>query len=93
MLHCTTFGGFALKFPRFLTNIYREPAELFAGGSVFLSREGTTQGDPLAMALYGLAVIPLIKKLATEAKQVWYADDATGGGKLQQLRRWWGQAE
>ena len=72
-----------------LTNIYREPAELFAGGSVFLSREGTTQGDPLAMAMYGLAVIPLIKKLASEAKQVWYADDATGGGKLQQLRRWW----
>ena len=25
-----------------LTNIYREPTELFAGGSVFLSREGTT---------------------------------------------------
>ena len=41
------------------------------------------------MAMYGLAVIPLIKKLASEAKQVWYADDATGGGKLQQLRRWW----
>ena len=41
------------------------------------------------MAKYGLAVIPLIKKLASEAKQVWYADDATGGGKLQQLRRWW----
>ena len=41
------------------------------------------------MAMYGLAVLPLIKKLAEEAKQVWYADDATGGGKLEQLRRWW----
>ena len=41
------------------------------------------------MAMYGLAVLPLIKKLAEEAKQVWYADEATGGGKLEQLRRWW----
>ena len=72
-----------------LVNIYRSPAELFAGGSVFLSREGTTQGDPLAMAMYGLAILPLIKKLAGEAKQVWYADDATGGGRLKQLKKWW----
>ena len=72
-----------------LINIYRDPAELFAGGSVFHSCEGTTQGDPLAMAMYGLAVLPLIKKLTREAKQVWFADDATGGGKLQQLRQWW----
>ena len=41
------------------------------------------------MAMYGLAVLPLIKKLAGEAKQVWFADDATGGGKLQQLKWWW----
>ena len=72
-----------------LTNIYRAPAELFSGGSVFLSREGTTQGDPLAMAMYGLAVLPLVKQLAGEAKQVWFADDATSGGKLQQLKWWW----
>ena len=37
----------------------------------------------------GLAVIPLIKKLAGEAKQVWFANDATGGGNLQQLRWRW----
>ena len=72
-----------------LTNIYRAPAELFVGGDTLYSSEGTTQGDPLAMAMYGLAVIPLIKKLAGQAKQVWFADDATGGGKLQQLRWWW----
>ena len=55
----------------------------------FESSEGTTQGDPLAMTMYGLAVLLLIKKLAEEAKQVWYADDATGGGKLEQLIRRW----
>ena len=31
----------------------------------------------------------MVKKLAGEAKQVWFADDATGGGKLQQLKWWW----
>ena len=72
-----------------LINIYRCPAELFTGGEVLLSEEGTTQGDPLAMAMYGLAVVPLIRKLAGKAKQAWFADDATGGGKLYQLKWWW----
>ncbi len=47
----------------------------------FTSSEGTTQGDPLAMAMYALAVKLLIERLQLEApnvKQVWYADDATG---------------
>ena len=38
-----------------LINIYRDPAQLFVGGQMLLSCEGTTQGDPLAMAMYGLA--------------------------------------
>ena len=37
------------------------------------SSEGTTQGDPLAMPMYALATIPLIKKLqSVDVKQVWY---------------------
>ena len=71
------------------TNLYRDAAELFVGGDVLLSLEGTTQGDPLAMAIYGLAVLPLIRKIAKEIKQVWFADDATGGGKLTQVKGWW----
>ena len=33
-------------------NIYRQKIDLFVGGKVLESKEGTTQGDPLAMAIY-----------------------------------------
>ena len=47
------------------------------------SEEGTTQGDPLAMPMYALAVVPLICQLKVkvpDASQVWYADDAAAAG-------------
>eukprot|EP00731_Ephydatia_muelleri_P021639 Em0014g230a len=48
------------------------------------------QGDPLAMAMYAIATIPLIEKLqSTNTKQVWYADDATAVGTLLNLKAWW----
>ena len=62
-------------------------------GDVILSQEGTTQGDPLAMAMYGLATIPLIRRLDGLCKQVWYADDSMAAGKLAQLREWWDKLE
>ena len=65
-----------------LINTYREPTELFVGGEVLFSREGTTQGDPLAMAMYAIATVHLINKLRGNATQIWYADDATAIGKL-----------
>ena len=43
------------------------------------SLEGTTQGDPLALSMYALAVVPLIRQLHStvpDASQVWFADDA-----------------
>ena len=46
-----------------LINTYRAPSELYMDGDVLLSQEGTTQGDPLAMPMYALATIPLIRKL------------------------------
>ena len=42
-----------------LTNTYREDVQLFIDGEVLLSQEGTTQGDPLAMAMYAIAITPL----------------------------------
>ena len=58
-------------------------------GDVLLSQEGTTQGDPLAMPMYALATIPLIKKLEGNSKQIWYADDAAAVGKIGNIRSWW----
>ena len=72
-----------------LVNSYRDPTDLFVDNDVILSQEGTTQGDPLAMAMYGLATIPLIRRLNGLCKQVWYADDSTAFGSLEQLRGWW----
>ena len=67
--------------------------ELFLeDGSQILSEEWVTQGYPAAMAKYALASIPLIVKLLDgnpEVKQVWYADDATGAGKITHLRPYW----
>ena len=75
---------------RFLINIYRSDAPLFVGGEVIYSAEGTTQGDPLAMAMFAIAVRPLIDRLmSAETIQVWFADDASSGGVVQSLRKWW----
>ena len=71
------------------TNMYRGNAELFIEDETILSKEGTTQGDPLAMSIYGIAILPLIKKIDNTCKQIWFADDASAGGKINQLKEWW----
>ena len=80
-----------------LINTYRAPVRMIVVGSGEISStEGTTQGNPLAMAMYALAIVPLIHKLrnnSPEVKQVWYADDATGAGSCEGLRQWWDQIE
>jgi hypothetical protein len=52
-----------------IVNTYRANPQLFVDGEVIYSREGTTQGDPLAMAMYAIATIPVIHKL-NELSQV-----------------------
>ena len=77
-----------------LINTYRAPSELFVDGDVLLSQEGTTQGNPLVMLMYAVATIPLIRKLKDSVNEVylmWYADNASGAGKLHELREWWDQ--
>ena len=64
-----------------LTNTYRSDPDLFVDGDVLHSCEGTTQ--------YAVAAIPLIKESKNQAKQVWYADDASAIGKISDLREWW----
>ena len=73
-----------------LINTYRDPTDLFVDGDCLLSQEGTTQGDPLAMPMYALATVPLIKRLSRDSiTQIWYADDAAAVGKVSDLREWW----
>ena len=73
-----------------LINTYREDVHLFIDGETFMSEEGTTQGDPLAMAMYAIGILPLIRSLSNESiKQVWYADDSAACGDLTHLRSWW----
>ena len=75
----------------FITNCYQKPARLFVvGGIEILSQEGTTQGDPTAMYVYGLGLVPLISALSTEeVRQSAFADDLAGGGTINHLRNWW----
>ena len=80
-------------FSTILINTYRTSARLIIlGGGEILSNEGTTQGDTLAMAFYGLCTNPILqssKQRIPSVHQVWLADDATGAGNLADLRNWW----
>ena len=53
-----------------LINTYHFPASLFVSGDTKLSEEGTTQGGPLVMPMYAIAMIPLIRHLTDCVTQV-----------------------
>ena len=73
-----------------LRNTYKEESRLFVGGEELISAEGTTQGDPLAMSMYAIGILPLIQELEQHnTKQVWFADDSTDSGQLSCIKLWW----
>ena len=77
---------------QYLHNLYSsEPKLYMQNGTVLLSQEGTTHGDNSASPFYAVSTKPLINQLkaTSTAKQVWYADDASGAGKLRDLLVWW----
>ena len=80
----------------FTFNCYKNWAQLIVRGGegeceVVLSKEGVTQGDPLAMIAYGISTIPLLRSLLGEEvvdwRQIWYADDAGIFGKYDDIKR------
>ena len=71
----------------YIRNSYKRYSRLFiSGGGEIKSVEGTTQGDPLAMAAYGVGITPLFGLIRNETKQVAFADDLSGAHKLENLR-------
>ena len=79
----------------YVNNCYLKPARLFVTGGVEISsQEGTTQGDPTAMPVYALGLAPLLLRLSDplsdeKARQAAYADDLTGSGTIEELKKWW----
>ena len=79
----------------YIINCYIRSARLFVmGGKEMTSSEGTTQGDPIAMSMYAMGLMPLLTTVAfnfhpQELHQIAFADDLTGIGKLHHLKSWW----
>jgi hypothetical protein len=53
---------------------------------MIFGEEGLSQGDPLAMVLYGVALMPLaehLRKFLPDVLTPWYADDAAAAGNAE----------
>ena len=72
-----------------LINTYRDATQLFIEDKTLFSCEETKQGDPLAMVMYAIGTLPLSCRLQPiDTKQAWFADDATAGGELTDIKDW-----
>lgn len=73
-----------------LTNTLREDTQLFIDNETLHSCERTTQGDPLAMAMYAIDTLPLVHQLQSDGTtQVWFADNATAFGYFANPGKTW----
>ena len=87
----------------YVTNYYSSPTDLYIqDGRSIKSEEGTTQGDPTAMAIYALGITPLLAWLskksnegnsASASKHVAFADDLNGIGTVESLKMLWSLLE
>ena len=78
---------------RILINTYWDDSPLFIDHETIYSQKGATQEDPLAMHMFAIGTLPLIRKLPNSVQHIWFADDATAGGQLDHLRTWWDSAQ
>ena len=88
------------SFSKYVENTYGSPSELYIEGdednNVIMSEEGTTQGDPIAMAMYAIGLSVMQDTLSmeeTRVKSVSYADDLIGAGSIVDLYEWWKKLE
>ena len=88
----------SLPIATYVRNCYTLPSRLFIIGRTEIpSSEGTTQGDPTALSIYAIAIIPLVLMIMeimstspdNTSKMVAYADDFTDGGTVRDLKYWW----
>ena len=91
---CASLWNARILWPRgarYLFNTYRGFSKLWISGSsdFLFSKEGVSQGDPLSMLMYAMAVLPLIRRLSDRGRRIQnYADNASCFGSLQSLREW-----
>ena len=72
----------------FISNSYREPTDLFINNRCIKTQEGTTQGDTPAMAMYGIAILPLIERVREiDVMQKGYTDDGNSAGSIDNLKK------
>ena len=75
---------------RYIFNAYRGYDIFFIAGSkpYILSREGVRQGDPLAMLVYGIAILPPTKKLKNMKSGDRIGIRTTCLAKFKELKEW-----